>query len=141
MTRGGAARTRAVVQSLENINQLLDKAKRDADLEYLVVHAENRSVLVRTSAIDWIEAKGNYVNVHRGRESSLVRKSLSALQAELDPRRFVRIHRSAIVNVDRIRELERMFHGEYRVILQSGAQLTLSRHYRRAFQKLVGGTL
>jgi len=120
---------------------LLDKAKRNSGLDYLVVRSNDRSILVPTSMIDWIEAKGNYVSIHRGKESSLVRKSMRALQAELDPRRFVRVHRSAIVNVDRIRELQRMFHGEYRLILSGGAHLTLSRHYRRSFQKLVGGTL
>ena len=106
-----------------------------------MVRWDDRSILVRTSTIDWIEAKGNYVSIHRGKESSLVRKSMRALQAELDPRRFVRVHRSAIVNIDRILEFQRMFHGDYRLILQGGADLTLSRHYRRSFQKIVGGTL
>lgn len=110
-------------------------------LEYLVVRLDDRSVLVKTSAIDWIEAAGNYVRVHRGKESSLVRKSIGKIQVELNPRMFIRIHRSAMVNIDRIRELQRMFHGEYRLILINGINLTLSRHYLKNFQDIVGGTL
>ena len=134
-------KTEVIAQHLERIRGSIKEIGKESGLEYLVVRSDDRSVLVQTSTIDWIEAKGNYVSIHRGKESSLVRKSMRALQAELDPRRFVRVHRSAIVNVDRIRELQRMFHGEYRLILSGGAHLTLSRHYRRSFQKLVGGTL
>lgn len=111
----------------KSVYRILEKDKTDLWLESVVVRSDNRSFLVRTSGIDWIEAKGNYVNIHRGQDSSLVRKSMRALEAELDPKRFVRVHRSTIVNVDRIREFQRMFHGEFRIILNGGRQLTLSR--------------
>lgn len=130
-----------IVHRLERIHRSIKERREDSGLEYLVVRRNDRSILVPSSTIDWIEARGNYVSIHRGKESSLVRKSMRSLQAELDPLRFVRIHRSAIVNIDRIREFQRMFHGEYRLILHGGTQLTLSRHYRRSFQKIVGGTL
>lgn len=134
------AKSEFIIQKLDEIHRRLAR-KTDTWLDYLVVKSADRSIVVRTSTIDWIEAKGNYVSVHRGKESSLVRKSMRALEAELDPNRFIRVHRSAIVNVDRIREFQRMFHGEFRIVLNGGEHLTLSRSYREKFQELVGGTL
>ena len=81
--------------------------------------------------IDWVEAEDNYVRVHRKNESYLIRQKMSALEQELDPRQFVRIHRGAIVNVDKIQELHQVFHRDYRVVLQDGTKLPLSRSYRQ----------
>jgi len=126
-----------VMRHLEEIYELLEQ-KRNGGLGYLVVRSGEKAILVPTSAIDWIEAKRNYVWIHRGKESTRVRKTMKELQAELNSRRFLRVHRSAIVNVDRIQEVHHMFHGEIRLILRDGTELILSRHYRRNFQEFVG---
>ena len=107
-------------------------------LERLVIKAGGRIYFLRTDEIDWIEAEGNYVSVHSGKKSHLLRETISSLDSRLDPKQFVRIHRSSIVRVDRIQELQPWFHGEYRVILNSGTQLTLSRNYRDNLQQALG---
>ena len=96
-----------------------------------------RLLLLRTRDVDWIEAEGNYVLIHAGKETHMLRETIANLEAQLDPARFHRIHRSTIVNVDRIRELRPQAHGDVRVLLETGAQLTLSRGYREALLKQV----
>lgn len=107
-------------------------------LERLVIKANGRIYFLETSEIDWIEAEGNYVSVHSAKKSHLLRETISSLEAQLDPKKFLRIHRSAIVRIDRIQELQPWFHGEYRIILQNGTQLTLSRNYREKLQEALG---
>lgn len=107
-------------------------------LERLVIKASGRIYFLETSEIDWIEAEGNYVSVHSGKKSHLLRETISSLEDQLDPKKFVRIHRSSIVRIDRIKELKPWFHGEYRIILQDGTQLTLSRNYREKLQEALG---
>jgi two-component system LytT family response regulator len=107
-------------------------------LERLVIKAGGRIYFLRTDEIDWIEAQGNYVSVHSGKRSHLIRETISSLDAQLDPKEFVRIHRSSIVRIDRIQELQPWFHGEYRVILNTGTQLALSRNYRENLQQAIG---
>ncbi|MBI4325305.1 MAG: response regulator transcription factor [Chloroflexi bacterium] len=104
----------------------------------LVVKSEGRVLFVRTDDIDWIEAADNYVNLHVGTESHLLRETMSALETKLAPSKFLRISRSTIVNVERIKELQPMFHGEYVVILRNGARLTLSRSHREKLHQLMG---
>lgn len=91
--------------------------------------------------IDWIEADGYYAKLHAGARTHLYRASLSALEKQLDPDEFVRIHRSTIVRVSRVRELEPYFHGEYTVVLADGARLKLSRTYRAKLQAALGEEL
>jgi two-component system LytT family response regulator len=107
-------------------------------LERLVIKAGGRIYFLETTEIDWIEAEGNYVSVHSGKKSHLLRETISSLEGQLDPKKFVRIHRSSIVRIDRIQELQPWFHGEYRIILQNGTQLTLSRNYRDKLQEALG---
>jgi two-component system LytT family response regulator len=95
-------------------------------LERLVIKTGCRIYFIETAEIDWIEAEGNYVSVHSAKKSHLLRETISSLESQLDPKKFVRIHRSSIVRLDFIRELQPWFHGEYRVILQDSTQLTLS---------------
>ncbi|HZI17632.1 MAG TPA: LytTR family DNA-binding domain-containing protein [Pyrinomonadaceae bacterium] len=109
--------------------------------ERLVVKSSGRVFFLNTGEIDWIEAEGNYVNIHTGKKSHLLRETISGLESQLDPREFVRIHRSAIVNISRIRELQPWSHGEYHVILQDGTRLTLSRSYRDKLQSALGNSL
>jgi len=95
--------------------------------ERLIVKSSGRVFFVRAEDIDWVEASGNYVKIHTKSEAHLLRESMKNMEAKLDPKVFVRIHRSAIVNIDRIKELEPWFHGEYVVIMRDGTRLTASR--------------
>ncbi len=117
---------------------LLPGIDRPQAPERLVVRSGGRIYFVPAADIDWCEASGNYVHLHVGAKSHLVRETMSNLEARLDASRFVRIHRSAIVNVDRIQELRSSFNGEYVVVLKNGAKLTLSRTYRDALQSRIG---
>jgi len=99
-------------------------------LERLVVKAGGRVYFVKAEEIDWVEAAGNYVNLHVGNETHLLRETMGHLETRLDPQRFVRIHRSTLVHLDRIKELQPLFNGDYTVILRNGSALTLSRTYR-----------
>ncbi|MEP6922111.1 MAG: LytTR family DNA-binding domain-containing protein [bacterium] len=107
-------------------------------LERLVIKAGGRIYFLETHEIDWIEAEGNYVSVHSNKKAHLLRETISSLEAQLDPKKFVRIHRSSIVRIASIRELQPWFHGEYRINLENGTQLTLSRNYREKLQEALG---
>lgn len=98
--------------------------------ERLVVKSGGRIFFLKTEEVDWIAAEGNYVRLHVKTESFLLRTTITNLEQQLDPSKFARIHRSQIVNIDRIRELRPWWHGEYRVLLKDGSQLTLTRSYR-----------
>ncbi len=126
----------------ERILALLEQLKAETKyVERLVVKSGGRVFFLETKEIDWIEAEGNYVNIHTPKKSFLLRETISNLESQLDPKQFVRIHRSAVVRVDRIRELQNWSHGEYRVILHGGTELTLSRNYRDNLQGLLGNHL
>jgi two-component system, LytTR family, response regulator len=105
-------------------------------LDRLVVKAVGRVFFLKTDEIDWIEAAGNYVKLHVGRESHMIRETMNGIEAKLDPSQFLRIHRSTVVNIDRIKELHPMFSGDYAVILRNGTELALSRNYRERFTEL-----
>jgi two-component system LytT family response regulator len=121
--RGGQVDARLV--------RLIDQLTgRKEFLTRLVVKAEGRVIFLSAEEIDYIEAAGNYVRLHAGGESYLHRETISRLEQAMDPEKFVRIHRSTIVSVSRIRELHRMFHGDFKVVLRNGQELTLARSYR-----------
>ena len=105
----------------------------------IAVKLDGRVIFLRPNEIDWIEAQDNYVKLHAGREAHLVRDTLSNFETRLDARRFIRIARSTIVNIDRVKEMQPMFHGEYVVILHDGTKLTMSRGYRETLQQYLGG--
>ena len=107
----------------------------------LVVRANGRIYFVPTRDIDWCEAAGNYVRLHVGAQTHLVRGTMGYIESQLDARQFVRVHRSTIVNVDRIQELQSSFGGEYVVLLHDKTRLTLSRGYREGLQAKLGKTL
>jgi len=126
----------------ERILNVLEEIKtRPVHLERLVIKMNGHVFFIKADEIDWLEAEGNYVRLHAGKESYLLRDTISALESQLDPKRFIRVHRSAIVNIDRITELQPWFHGEYRIILSEGVQLTLSRTYREKLHDLLGRPL
>ena len=123
----------------QRILTLLEELKAgNRYLERLVIKAGGRIYFIDTAEIDWIEAEGNYVSVHSAKKSHLLRETISSLESQLDPKKFVRIHRSSIVRLDFIQELQPWFHGEYRVILNDGTQLTLSRNHRDKLQEALG---
>lgn len=117
---------------------LADLRGRREEAARFAVKNGGRVFFVRTDEIDWIEAADNYVCLHAGPESHLIRETMNSVEAKLDPGKFARIHRSAIVNVNRIKELQPWFRGDYVVLLESGTKLTLSRTYRDRLHDLLG---
>ncbi len=103
----------------------------------LVIRAKGRVVFVKLSEIDWIEASANYVRLNAGKESHLVRESMSRILERLNPSHFVRIHRSTIVNFQQIKELIPVNSGEYVVVLKSGKELSCSRGYRAELENMI----
>jgi two-component system LytT family response regulator len=118
----------------ELISELRARRRRSARL---VVRAGGKTVFLRLDEIEWVEASGNYVRLHANGQSYVLRDSMKNMEAKLDPELFVRIHRSAIVNVDYIRELEPYFHGEYVVILRNGTRLMASRVFSDRLDRLI----
>ena len=129
----------------------LDRAKRrarerigdrgeptEAPLERLVIRTGTRIASLPVDDIDWIEAQDYYAEIHAGGRTYLVRQAMHRLAAQLDPSRFVRIHRKTIVNVSRVKELEPMFHGEHVVFLRDGTRLKLSRTFKDQLDRLLG---
>ena len=110
-------------------------------LERFVIKSGGRVFFLRAEDIEWIEAAGNYVKLHVGAETHVFRETMNSLEARLNPSVFFRIHRSHIVNIERVRELQPWFNGEYVVFLTSGARLTLSRGYREKLQDRIGRPL
>ena len=136
-------RARAIIRGQRGAESRGQLAAIFADLQRgrsdrMLVKEGGRVFFLRLDEIDWIESAGNYVRVHAGTTAHLVRQTMLEIGDRLDPARFVRIHRTAIVNVDRIRELQPLFHGEYAVLLTDGTRLTLSRRYRDRLQERFG---
>jgi two-component system, LytTR family, response regulator len=123
----------------EEILSLLGKLSSQSQyLDRLLIRNNDREVIIKAEEIEWIEAQGNYIRIHFGKQSALMRETLGNLAAQLDPKRFARIHRSQIVNIDHILELQPWSHRDYRVVLRNGTQLTLSRTYRDQLYQLLG---
>jgi two-component system LytT family response regulator len=119
----------------EQLSALLHEIRPAQTTDRIPVKTDGRIVFVRTSDVDWIEAADNYVSLHVGKESHLLRETMTAVESRM-PRQFLRISRSTIVNTERIKELQPLFHGEYAVILRDGTRLTLSRSHRDKLQQL-----
>lgn len=109
-----------------------------ARADRLVVRSLGRVVFLKIEEIDYVEACGNYVRIFIGKDEHLLRETLQGLETRLDGRRFVRIHRSTLVNIERIRALEPLLHGDWSVHLQSGPVLTLSRSHRDRVRAILG---
>jgi two-component system LytT family response regulator len=123
----------------ERLIALLDRrdAERQRRARLLIRHADG-AFFLKTEAIDWVEAAGKLVKVHTGKQVHVQREALARIERHLDPDQFIRISRSAIVNVDQIREIQPWFNGEYLVILDDGSQVPTSRHYRNNLRRLFG---
>jgi two-component system, LytTR family, response regulator len=120
----------------QNIKAMLERLRSNEYLEHLSVAQNGRIVLVRTKEIDWIEANGNYARLHVGLRTHEIRETLNGLERKLDPREFLRIHRSTIVNVRAIKEMQPWFHGYHLVLLQNGQELRMSRYQNKVAQQL-----
>ena len=107
-------------------------------LERIMIKERGSIFFVKVDEIDWIEAAGDYVSLNVGAKSHLVRETMSGLMKKLNPRQFVRVHRSSIVKVDSIRELKPYFHGDYIITLKNGKELKLSRRYWDQVEKVLG---
>jgi two-component system LytT family response regulator len=101
-----------------------------------LIPERDKTVIVEAEEIDWIEAADYYVSVHTKNKSHLLRQSMEQIEKQLDPQRFFRIHRSAIVNIDRVREIHPLFRGDCALVLADGKQLKLSRSRRKDFEAL-----
>lgn len=114
---------------------LVQDLRRDQPrTDRLIVKSGGRLFFLRADEIDWIEAAGNYVRLHVGTTSHLLRETMNAIEARLDPEKFFRIHRCRIVNMERIQEMQPWLNGEYAVLLRTGTRLSLSRGYREKLQ-------
>jgi two-component system LytT family response regulator len=114
----------------ENLRELLKEVKPEPQfLKRIPVKSARGTTLVLTEEIDWISASGHYLELHIGDETHLIREKLSVIETKLDPQIFMRIHRSTIVNLDRIKSLHPMFNGDQLVILKNGRELNLRRNY------------
>jgi len=107
-------------------------------LDRIAVKSVGRIDYVNAGLIDWIETAGNYLSLHCGKEAHLVRETLSQIETQLDPRVFLRIHRSTIVRIDTVQSVEPLFNGDRAVTLRDGTKLTLSRSYRERAKTVLG---
>jgi len=124
-----SARLEALVRALQPSPRFLER---------LVVRTAGRVTFLKAEEIDWIEAAGNYACIHTGAEAHLLRETMAMLESKLDPAKFVRIHRSVIVNLDRVREIQPSFHGDAVVLIRGGKRLPLSRSYREKLHQHLG---
>ena len=121
----------------DRLRELLQEIKSESKyVDRFIIKSEGRIFFLKSSEIDWIEAAGNYVTIHAGNEAFTQRETMSGLEKRLDPKKFMRIHRSKIVNIDRIKEMKPWFRGEYVIVLKDNTELTLSRKYREKLKSL-----
>jgi two-component system LytT family response regulator len=116
------------------VDHLARQQQRNARL---AIKTEGRTIFLRTAEIDWVEAVDNYAKLHVGKETFTVRDTLARLEHRLPAGRFLRVHRSTIVNVDRVREIQPWFQGDWVLILQDGTRLTTGRSYRQRLQAFI----
>ena len=122
----------------DKIDHLLESIReKQPFVNRFVIKSSGRIYFLKAEQIDWIESAGNYVIFHSGKDEHLYRETLKSLEQKLDPENFIRIHRSRIVNIDRIKELQPWSHGDYLIILQDGTDLLLSRNYKENLTNLV----
>jgi two-component system LytT family response regulator len=131
-SRGHAGGSKEELKSA--LQELVSESR---ERERMVVKSGSRLILLRKDAIEWVEAQGDYIRLHVGKEAHLLRETMAAVTERLDSPRFVRIHRSRIVNLDFVRELQPLWGGDYKVLMRDGTQLTLSRTYRATLQAIM----
>ena len=118
------------------IKELISDVKnKEKFIDRLVIKKEGRYHFLKVDEIDWVESAGNYLNIHVRKDSHLMRGTLSNIEKKLDPEKFIRIHRSTIVNINRIEGFQHFFNGEYKINLKNGIELTLGQKYKEKFKK------
>ena len=122
------------------LREYAEEDEEDAGIERFTIRSRNRIYFVDTEDVQWIESEGDYVALHDGEEAHLVRKTMKQLEQELDPDRFLRVHRSYIVNADYIEELRPLDHGTYQLRMASGTPLKTSRGYSDNVDALLDAT-
>lgn len=121
-------------ESKRQLNSLLENHKnKPPHLQRIFVKDNGKIILLEPETIDWVEADDKYLHLHTVKKTHLIRQTLNSLEAELNPEIFLRIHRSTIVNLAKVKEIHPLFNGEYVVILHDGTKLTLSRNYKNRF--------
>jgi two-component system LytT family response regulator len=115
---------------------LEDQQRRSQTWDRLAVREDRRVTFLRPDEIAWIEAEGNYLRLHAGRKSYLLRETMNAAEARLASKKFLRLSRSVLVNLERVREWQPLFHGDSVVILEDGTRLTVTRVYRESLDRL-----
>jgi len=123
-------------QALVRAKEQVRARGRSPYAQRFLVRAREKFVVVNAADIDWIEAADYYVTLHAGGKSHLLRETMATLEKRLDPARFIRVHRSAIVNIDRVREIHPLFRGDCTLVLADGTQVKLSRARREEFERL-----
>jgi two-component system LytT family response regulator len=123
------------------LRMLATRSQAGRYLDRLVVKAGGTTRFIRVADIDWIEGAGVYVNLHIAGKELLYRSALNELAGHLDPLRFIRVHRSSVVNIDSIFELQPISHGEFELVLKNGHRLRVSRTYRAHLEKRLGQSL
>jgi two-component system LytT family response regulator len=121
----------------QNGERTAGPAKSEGAGDRILLKSSGEIFFLKADEIDWIEAEGDYMKFHVGGRSHLMRETMARLEARLDPDRFIRIHRSTIVNLDRLRKLSPSFAGEYAVVLHDGTKLKLSRGYHNRVAELM----
>jgi two-component system LytT family response regulator len=132
------ARTASSLAAVEAVGAIDAGAPPSEFVERLLIREDGQLLVARLEDVDWIEGDGNYILLHVGETTHRLRCSLGGLAPRLDPRRFVRIHRSAIVHVNRIAALKPRLSGTYDLVLEGGTKLSLSRSHRRKILELLG---
>ncbi len=135
------AKSEVVLRNNTNVNQKLLSMlehieSHKKNLDRILVKSAGKVFFLKFDEIDWVESAGNYVKLHVGVESHLLRETMSEMERKLGNDKFVRIHRTVIVNLDRIKELQPWFNGEYIVILNNGTKLTASRGYKKKLSEV-----
>lgn len=135
------AKSEVVLRNNTNVNQKLLSMlehieSHKKNLDRILVKSSGKVFFLKFDEIDWVESAGNYVKLHVGTESHLLRETMSEMERKLGNDKFVRIHRTVIVNLDRIKELQPWFNGEYIVILNNGIKLTASRGYKKKLSEV-----
>ena len=130
-------RAPGIPEELRELLRSLSATATPSHVSRFPVRTNGEIYFVRVEDVDWINAEGNYVALHTAGRTHLVRDTIKSLETRLDPAKFMRVHRSAIINVDRLRKLQPYFHGEYVITLQDGTTLTSSRSHSERLRALL----
>ncbi|HLM61441.1 MAG TPA: LytTR family DNA-binding domain-containing protein, partial [Pyrinomonadaceae bacterium] len=122
-----------------NDQKPVDSSEKEP-IDRVVIKSGGRFYFLKTEEIDWVEGAGDYLSLHAGSKSHLIRETMGTFHSKLDPKKFLRIHRSTIVNIDRVKDIQPLFKGEYVITLTSGTRLKSSRGYRHELQPLMDET-